>query len=80
MARAIYQHELTDPDFSWLINNFRENRGNVLVVESSCLPVVLIMGNPEIITEVAEETYLGGTLNTHTAEAVTAEDKTPKQS
>ena len=42
MARPIYQHELTDPDFLWLINSFRESRSGYLMIESSCLPVVLL--------------------------------------
>ncbi len=42
MARPIYPHELADADFSWLMNSFRENNPHCAVVESSCLPVVLI--------------------------------------
>jgi hypothetical protein len=42
MGRPVYPHELNDSDFSWLINSFRENHPNYAVVESSCLPVVLI--------------------------------------
>ena len=42
MGRPMYPHELSDPDFSWLINSFRENNPNCTVIESSCLPIVLI--------------------------------------
>lgn len=42
MVRPIYAHEMCDPDFSWLINTFRENNPDYMAVESSCLPVVLI--------------------------------------
>ena len=43
MARPIYPHELADADFSWLMNSFRENNPHCAVVESSCLPVILIL-------------------------------------
>jgi hypothetical protein len=43
MARAIYPHELTDPDFQWLVSTFRENRPNLLVVEETSLPLVFIL-------------------------------------
>lgn len=42
MARPVYPYELSDPDMSWLVNNFRENNANYIAVESTCLPVVLI--------------------------------------
>lgn len=42
MARPIYPHELSDPDFSWLITNFRENFPNYVGIESSLLPVAFI--------------------------------------
>lgn len=42
MCRAIYPHELADPDFSWLINSFRENNPSYALVDVSNLPMVLI--------------------------------------
>ena len=42
MGRPVYPHELGDADFSWLVNSFRENNPDFTIVESSCLPVVLI--------------------------------------
>jgi len=53
MGRPVYPHELEDPDFSWLLNSFRENNPECTVVESSCLPIVIIRGvhAPEEVTE-----------------------------
>jgi hypothetical protein len=42
MGRPIYSHELSDPDFSWLITSFQENNPNYSCVDSSCLPIVFI--------------------------------------
>lgn len=42
MARPIYQHELKDPDFTWLISNFQENNPEYSCVQNSCLPIVFI--------------------------------------
>ena len=42
MARAIYTHELADPDFSWLIQNFRENNPSYGLIEISGVPLVLL--------------------------------------
>ena len=46
MARPIYPHELVDPDFQWLISTYRETHPHVVMVEASCLPVVMIF-SPE---------------------------------
>jgi hypothetical protein len=43
MARPIYPHELSDPDFQWLINSYRETAGQVAVVDMSCLPLVMVL-------------------------------------
>lgn len=40
MARPIYQHETTDPDFAWLINTFKENHPEYFSLETSGLPVI----------------------------------------
>ena len=42
MGRPVYPHELGDADFAWLINSFREKNAHCAIVESSCLPVVLL--------------------------------------
>jgi len=44
MARAVYQHELQDQDFAWLLQRFQESNPEYVVVDSAVLPVVLIMG------------------------------------
>ena len=43
MARAIFPHEVMDPDFQWLIKNFCESGPPVAVVDSGCLPLVMIL-------------------------------------
>jgi hypothetical protein len=43
MARPIYPHELSDPDFQWLINAYRESKGQVAVVDMSCLPLIMVL-------------------------------------
>ncbi|WKZ58001.1 MAG: hypothetical protein QY326_04860 [Bdellovibrionota bacterium] len=42
MARPIYAHELSDPDFAWLLSSFREQHPEYIMVEGNCLPVSLI--------------------------------------
>lgn len=44
MARAVYQHELQDQDFAWLLQRFQESNPDYVVVESATLPVVLVKG------------------------------------
>ena len=46
MARALYSHELSDPDFSWLISNFVESHTEYVMCESAQLPIVFIAGSP----------------------------------
>jgi hypothetical protein len=46
MARAIFSHELGDPDFQWLLNNFTEQNPTTITVDASCLPIVLVMLTP----------------------------------
>ena len=43
MARGIFPHETTDPDFQWLIKNYCESRGPVAVVDEGCLPIVMVL-------------------------------------
>lgn len=40
MARAVYQHELQDQDFSWLIQRFQDANPEYILVESNVLPLV----------------------------------------
>ena len=42
MGRPLYPYELGDPDFSWLLSSFQENNPGWIMVESTCLPVVLV--------------------------------------
>jgi hypothetical protein len=52
VARAVYPHELQDPDFAWLIDSFKENHPEYRLIDSSCLPVCFIKeGNQEIYKE-----------------------------
>lgn len=55
MARAVYQHELSDPDFVWLLSKFQETHPGYTFVESSSLPSVFIKGEKayEILAEAA---------------------------
>ncbi len=59
MGRPVYPHELSDSDFSWLINSYRENNPHAVLVESSCLPLVLIKG--ESIAQFSDEIPDGAT-------------------
>ena len=52
MARAIYPYELSDPDFSWLINSFKENNPGYSLVEIGALPMVLIKDDQMIVPPV----------------------------
>ncbi len=42
MTRGVYPFELTDPDFAWLLQSFKENHPEYLSIESPGLPVSLI--------------------------------------
>lgn len=47
MARAIFSHELADPDFQWLLSNYAEQKRITALVDVPCLPVVLVVLTPE---------------------------------
>lgn len=47
MARAIYNHEVTDPDYSWLISHFRERNPQYVLVDVTGSPLVLVEGPAE---------------------------------
>ncbi len=58
MARPIYPHELSDPDFQWLLNSYRESRPGVALVDSTCLPLVLVKIDESVeAVESDEESY-----------------------
>lgn len=42
MARPVYAHELSDPDFAWLITTYSEEHPGVLVIENPGMPVMLL--------------------------------------
>ncbi len=48
MARAVFPHEITDPDFQWLINTYCESHPGSFRLDSNCLPVVIITGNESL--------------------------------
>lgn len=66
MARPVYPHELSDPDFSWLLSSYRETHPELFVVESTCLPVTLV-------TVTGDEFKRGGI----PVDAITASDANP---
>lgn len=41
MARPIYNHELLDPDFSWLLTTYKENHPEFVSLECVGMPIVL---------------------------------------
>ena len=43
MARGIFPHEVSDPDFQWLIKNYMEKSAPVAVVDAGCLPLVMVL-------------------------------------
>ena len=43
MGRPVFPYELTDPDFSWLINNYQEAHPENTSFECGCLPVVFLV-------------------------------------
>lgn len=45
MARAVYPHEITDPDFQWLLNNYCESHPGAFKLDMGSLPVVILAGN-----------------------------------
>jgi len=47
MARPIYSHEVLDPDFQWLLQNYAENHPNAIVLDSTGLPVVIVLGEEQ---------------------------------
>jgi hypothetical protein len=46
MDRAVYQHELTDPDFAWLLKTFQESNPDYYFATSTYQPITLIRAEP----------------------------------
>lgn len=46
MDRAVYQYELSDPDFAWLLRTFQESNPDYYFASSSYQPVTLIRAEP----------------------------------
>ena len=42
MGRPIYPHEVSDPDFAWLISNFQDSNPQYVLVELTSLPLVFV--------------------------------------
>lgn len=58
MARAILTHELGDPDFQWLLSSYTEQVETAIMVDSPCLPIVLLLLTPEEKTSVSTASAL----------------------
>lgn len=43
MARPIYSHEFLDPDFQWLVTSYTESNPRSVLIDQSCLPIVLLL-------------------------------------
>ena len=75
MCRAIYPHELSDPDFSWLITSFKENNPRYALVEISNLPMVLLKEyDRHALTEVDQKLMLPVVLQDEKASAVAKDE------
>jgi hypothetical protein len=48
MARPVYPYEMSDPDFSWLLDTFIQNNQGYKIVQETCLPLVLISSEPKL--------------------------------
>lgn len=42
MGRAIFSYEMTDPDFSWLLTSFAENRPEFVAIDVPGLPIFFL--------------------------------------
>lgn len=64
MGRGIFPHEIADPDYQWLIKNYCETSAPVAVVDSGCLPVVMILleegSRPLMNRDMVSPALLGG--------------------
>ena len=48
MGRPIYQHELGDPDFNWLISRFLEKNPDYHVLDSGNAPIILVKSDKSL--------------------------------
>ena len=48
MARAVFPHEVTDPDFQWLLSTYCEAHPAAMMIDISCVPVVVILFDQRI--------------------------------
>lgn len=56
MARPIYSHEVLDADFQWLLQHYCEKNPAAFMIDSTCLPIVLVVGEgKEKVAAKAEE-------------------------
>lgn len=59
MVRPVYSHELTDPDFAWLITSFNEEFPGYILVDNPGSAVVFIkVSDPEEIKVTESEKKL----------------------
>lgn len=56
MGRPIYNYELGDPDFSWLISSFKENNPDYTFVEANSLPLLFISAKQSVEIKEVETT------------------------
>ena len=81
MARGIFPHEINDPDFQWLIKNYCETRGPVAVVDSGCLPIVMVLldenARPLINQDIVSHNIMG--VLTAASDEVAPVDDTKKE-
>lgn len=51
MGRAIFSYEMTDPDFSWLLTSFAENRPEYVTIDVPGLPIFFLkIGDTKRVT------------------------------
>lgn len=48
MARAVFPHEVTDPDFQWLLSTYCEAHPAAMMIDISCVPVVVLLFDQRI--------------------------------
>ncbi|MCI5064290.1 hypothetical protein MRY87_01045 [bacterium] len=53
MARPVYPYEMSDPDFVWLLETYRDNNPGYFLVQETCLPLVLIAEGSTACQEIA---------------------------
>jgi len=51
MGRPVFDYELKDPDFAWLISNYQHRHPKSIFIGEGALPVVVIREEEEERTE-----------------------------